>query len=106
MTSTRTLYATTLLFAGLAGFSTGWATKPQDVKVIVSPEEQRMLEYEANYRLAPAEVQELRGLVHAYFRDLDDLAKEFDRKYEGQVQAVVDRYDGKIRALCTEAKRR
>jgi hypothetical protein len=106
MTSTKALYATTLLFAGLAGFSTGWASRPAEVRVVASPEEQRMLEYEANYRLAPAEVEELRGLVHGYFRDLDDLAREFDQKYEGQVQAVVDRYDAKIRALCTEAKRR
>jgi hypothetical protein len=106
MTNTKSLYAMTLVLAGAAGFSSGWTAKPQEIRVVVSPVEQRMMEYEASYRLTAADREALRPLLEGYVRETEDLAREFDRKYEGQVQAVLDKYDAKIRAIATPDKRR
>ena len=106
MNSTKLLYATTLLASGLAGFSTGWASRPQEVRIVVSPEEERMMGYQAHYRLSAGDVEALRPIVKAYFDDLRALAEEFDSRHRDQVRAVEDRYDARIAAICTPEKKK
>jgi hypothetical protein len=106
MTGTKSLYAATLVLAGAAGFSSGWTVKPQEVRVVLSPVEQHMLQYERSYRLTPGEREKLQVLVQGYVDETGSLAHEFDRKYHDQVQAVLDKWDAKIKALLTPDKRR
>ena len=105
MTSTKTLYATTLLLAGLAGFSGGWAARPPE-KVFVDARERRVLEYERAYRLSAEDREELRAVLGRYFDAIDELRREFDRRYEDQLQALADEYDAEIASILTPDKRR
>lgn len=106
MTGTKTLYASTLALAGLAGFSTGWTVRPAEVRAVVSFEERLMMDYEATFRMAPAERDSLRALLHDFSVELDSLRTEFDKKFGDQVDAVKDKYDARIRAILTEDKRK
>ena len=105
MNGTRMLYSTTLLLAGTAGIATGWAVRPPE-RAFVTPEEQKMLSFEAAYRLSDADREELRRVVRDYFTRLDALSREFDRKFESQVDAVEDEMDARAAAILTPDKRR
>lgn len=105
MNGTRALYSTTLLLAGMAGFSTGWAVRPPE-RAFVTPEEQKMLSYEVAFRLSDTDREALRGVVRDYFARLDALSREFDRKFESQVDAVEDEMDARVAAILTPDKRR
>jgi len=105
MTGTKGLYAVTLALAGAAGFSSGWAAKPQEERYL-SLEEMKLREYERHYRLTAEDRAALASVLGDYAREIDGLAKEFDRKYEAQVGQVVAKYDTKILAICTADKHR
>ena len=105
MNGTRGLYSITLLLAGMAGGATGWAVRPPE-RVFIAPEEQQMLSYEAAFRLSDADREALRGVVRDYFSRLDALSREFDRKFESQVDAVEDEMDARVAAILTPDKRR
>jgi hypothetical protein len=105
MTGTKGLYALTLALAGAAGFSSGWAARPQEERYLTL-EEMKLKEYERYYRLTPEERASLAVVLGDYAREIDFLAKEFDRKYEAQVGAVKDKYDAKILAICSPEKHR
>ena len=106
MTSTKTLYSMTLVLAGLAGFSTGWTVRPAEVRVVVSFEERLLMDYEAAYRIPAAERERLRGILQEFSADMETLRTEFDRDYGAQVDALKDRYDARIREICTPDRRR
>jgi hypothetical protein len=106
MIGTKSLYTATLVLAGAAGFSSGWTAKPREEVVISDPVEIRMRGYERSYRLTDADREALRGFVRDYVKETETLALEFDRKYESQVNAVLDKWDAKIKALLTADKRR
>ena len=105
MTGTKGLYALTLALAGAAGFSSGWAAKPPEARYLTF-EEMKLAEYEKHYRLTPGDRAALAAVLGDYAREIDGLAKEFDRKYEAQVGAVKDKYDARILAVCTPEKQR
>ena len=106
MTHTRSLYASTLALAGLAGFSTGWAVRPVEVRPVVSFVERNLIEYDEGWRITPQEREELRAILEKYEGELKGLGEEFSRKYKDQVDAVKDRYDGPIGRILIPAKRR
>jgi hypothetical protein len=106
MTGTKGLYASTLLLASLAGFSTGWSVRPAEVRVVVSFAEKKMMEYEQSYRLSPQDRAALLALLQDYEREMGSLSREFDRKYGDQVDALKDRYDARLGTLLTADKRR
>jgi hypothetical protein len=106
MIGTKSLYASTLALAGLAGFSTGWIVRPVEVRAVVSFEERLMMDYEALYRLGPAERESLRTVLRDFALEMDALRNEVDRKFGDQVNAVKDRADARIRAICTPERRR
>src|SRR5688572_22839383 len=105
MANTKALYGATLVLAGLAGFSTGWTTRPPEVKYL-SMEEQMLLEYERNWALGPPELEKLRAVLGEFKREMDALTKEFDTSFGDQVTLVKDKYDAKIAAILTPEKRR
>src|SRR5690349_16542152 len=105
MASTKALYASTLVLAGLAGFSTGWTVRPGEVRY-GTLEEKMLVDYERNWRLTPAEVEKLRAILGELSREMDALRKEFDSKFGDQVTLVKDKYDAKILAILTPDKRR
>jgi hypothetical protein len=105
MTGTRTLYAATLVLAGMAGFSSGWAVRPPE-RILLSREEAKMLSYEENYRLTEADRAALREVVRDFFERIDALAREFDRKFDAQIGAVEDEMDARVAAILTADKRR
>ncbi len=105
MTGTKGLYTITLVLAGAAGFSTGWAARPAQVEYL-SFEERYLVELEKNYRLTPAEVASLRTILDSLAKEREGLAREFDRKYGDQVDALKAKYDARIQAIVTPEKRR
>jgi hypothetical protein len=105
MASTKALYGLTLVLAGLAGFSTGWSTRPPEVKY-ETLEEKMLREYEANWLLGPAETEKLRAVLGDFARELEALRKEFDSSFGDQVTLVKDKYDARIFAILTPEKRR
>ena len=105
MTGTKSLYAATLVLAGMAGFSSGWAVRPPE-RVLLSREEAKMLEYEQAYRLSDTDRAALRGVVRDFFERIDGLAREFDRKFDDQIKAVEDEMDARVTAILTADKRR
>jgi hypothetical protein len=105
MTGTKTLYATTLVLAGMAGFSSGWAVRPPE-RVLLSREDAMMLSYESAFRMADADREALRAVVRDYFARLDALSRDFDRKFESQVGAVEDEMDARVARILTPDKRR
>jgi hypothetical protein len=106
MTSTKTLYASTLALAGLAGGATGWSARPVEVRQVVSWKEQKLADYESAFRVTPEERERLRAILEEVEAEIDALRKEFDRKFGPQVDAVRDRYDARIGAILTPDKRR
>ena len=105
MASTKTLYGLTLALAGLAGFSTGWTTRTPEVRY-ETMSEKMLREYEANWRLGPAETERLRAVLDEFTREMDALTREFDSKFGDQVTLVKNKYDAKIFAILTPEKRR
>ena len=105
MLSTKTLYATTLVLASVAGFSAGWTVRPGEVRVLTE-EESLMRPYEECYRLSPEDRDALRAVVRDYRAAVQRLVAEFDRRYEEQMKAVTDQFDLKIGAIATPAKKR
>ncbi len=105
MTSTKGLYALTMVLASAAGFSTGWITRPPEVKYLPF-EERYLVELEKNYRLTPDEVASLRAVLGSLAKEREGLAREFDRKFGDQVDALKARYDAKIQVIVTPEKRR
>lgn len=105
MASTKALYGATLLLAGVAGYSTGWSTRPPVVKTVTF-EEQMLLEYEQNWRLGAADVEKLRAVLGDFSREMDALRKEFDSRFGDQVTLVKDKYDARIAAILVPEKRR
>ena len=106
MTATKTLYASTLALAGLAGFSSGWALRPVEVRPVVSFVERNLWEYEEGWKITPGERESLRAILRDYETELKGLGAEFDRKYGDQVNAAKDKYDARIQAILTPARRR
>ncbi len=106
MIGTKSLYASTLALAGLAGFSTGWSARPVEVRPVVSFEERALLEYAQAYRITPEERERLRAILHDVVVEIESLRGEFDRKFGPQVDAVKDRGDARIRAILTPDRRR
>lgn len=105
MIGTKALYGSTLLLAGLAGFSTGWTARPAEVR-FASFTERRLHEYETHWRIGAAEREELRAILAEFEKEIEGLRREFDRNFEGQVTAVKDRFDRRIEAILVPAKRR
>ena len=105
MVNTKTLYATTLVMASVAGFSAGWTVRPDEVRAL-SEEERLMLPYEKGYRLSPEDRDALLAVVRDYRAAVQKLVAEFDRRYEEQMKAVTDQFDRKIEAIATPAKKR
>lgn len=105
MAGTKALYGASLVLAGLAGFSTGWTTRPPEVRYLTF-EGRLLADYEENWRLAPAETERLQAILADFSREMDALRKEFDSRFGDQVTLVKEKYDAKIAAILTPEKRR
>jgi hypothetical protein len=105
MINTKALYASTLVLAGMAGFSTGWTARPAEVRY-ASFEDRYLDDLLKHYRLSDEEVANLRSILADLAKEKEGLAREFDRKYHDQVDAVIAKYDVRIQGIVTPEKRR
>jgi hypothetical protein len=103
--STKALYATTLMAASLAGFSTGWAVRPGE-KIVLTERDRYLHEWTEHYQLDGGDRERLEAILDRYFADLAALRAEFDSKFGDRIGDLKDRYDGEILRVLTVEKRR
>ena len=102
----KPLYAWTLALAGGAGFSAGWSARPPEVRLVTTWQEQEMMMYEAGYRMSPSDREAVRACIAECAKEIDSLSREFDARFQPQVDAVKDRYSARIGSILTGDKRR
>jgi len=105
MLNTKSLYASTLVLASLAGFSSGWASRPPE-KVVLTDEDGYLYTYEQAYEMTDADRAEARRIIRDFLAETSQLRKDFDHRFGDQVDALADKYDERIKALLPREKMR
>ena len=63
MMNMKMLTSTTVVIAGLAGFSTGWAVRPPE-KLVLNEKERLLYDYETHWNMSEAERTEVKEILH------------------------------------------
>ncbi|MHC4922498.1 MAG: hypothetical protein ACYTG4_00245 [Planctomycetota bacterium] len=105
MLSTKTLYISTLALAGAAGFTSGWAAKPEQA-VRMDEEAVTLRNWEQHYVVDDTDRENLRELFRSFVADRKELREEVRPLIDARVRDLADRYDSQVAAILTESKRR